>query len=187
MPVTIDSIRNAHDAVRNHGAEVVLAGESFTEAEAHAQQLRDQRNLIYIHPYNDEAVISGQGTVGLAALLAYPDQFRKRTVGLIICGGNIDTRLLTSVLIRSLVREERLTNVHIICEDRPGVLARVATILGENDANIIEVDHNRIALDVPAKGAEFHILIETRDANHTRQVLKALADAGYPDQSQSQH
>jgi threonine dehydratase len=79
-----------------------------------------------------------------------------------------------------LVREKRLTSVRIIGNDQPGLLAKVSTVIGENGGNIIEVAHNRIALDVPAKGAEFDIMMETRDALHTQEIIDALTKAGFP-------
>jgi threonine dehydratase len=124
-----------------------------------------------------------QGPQGLAALLAHPTRFYGRKVGLVLCGGNIDTRLLASVLTRALVRENRLARIRIIGDDRPGLLALVSKIIGDQGANIMEVAHNRIALDVPAKGAEFDILIETRDSQHTQEVVDALTMAGYPPRS----
>ncbi len=128
----------------------------------------------------EKAVVEGAGAASLAALLAHPAKFAGRKVGLVLSGGNIDTRLLASVLTRSLVRENRLANIRIIGDDRPGLLALVSTVIGDAGANIMEVSHNRIALDVPAKGAEFDILMETRDAQHTQEVIDALAQAGYP-------
>ena len=128
----------------------------------------------------EKTVAEGAGAAGLAALLAEPHRFRGRKIVLILCGGNIDTRLLASVLTRSLVREKRITSVRIIGNDQPGLLAKVATVIGDNGGNIIEVSHNRMALDVPAKGAEFDIKIETRDALHTQEIIDALTRAGFP-------
>lgn len=128
----------------------------------------------------EKTIAEGAGAAGLAALLAHPSRFYGRKVGLILCGGNIDTRLLASLLTRALVRENRLARIRIIGDDRPGLLALVSKIIGDQGANIMEVAHNRIALDVPAKGAEFDILIETRDSQHTQEVIDALAQAGYP-------
>jgi len=128
----------------------------------------------------EKTVAEGAGAAGLAALLAHPNKFAGRKVGLVLCGGNIDLRLLSSVLNRALVREKRLANIRIIGDDRPGLLAKVSKIIGDEGANIIDVAHNRLALDVPAKGAEFDILIETRDGQHTEDVVDALDAAGYP-------
>ncbi len=128
----------------------------------------------------EKTVAEGAGAAGLAAMLAHPSRFYGRKVGLVLCGGNIDTRLLASVLTRALVRENRLARIRIVGDDRPGLLAKVSTIIGDQGANIMEVAHNRIALDVPAKGAEFDILMETRDSHHTQEVVDALAQAGYP-------
>ncbi len=128
----------------------------------------------------EKTIAEGAGAASLAALLAYPERFRGKKVGLILCGGNIDTRLLTGVLTRELVRAQRLVSLRIIGDDRPGLLATVSTVIGKHGANIIEVAHNRLALDVPAKGAEFDILIETRDAQHTQEIINALREVGYP-------
>ena len=287
---------------RAHGAEVVIDGDGYDEASAFAMKLRDERDLVFVHPFNDLDVMAGQGTVALemledapdleilpipiggggliagmataathvkpgikivgvepamypsftakmrgvnagvttgwatiaegiavkqvgdlsysvvrplvdqvllieepfferavalycnvektvtegagaaslAALLAYPERFRGKRCGLVITGGNIDTRLLASVLTRELVREQRIVSLRITGDDRPGLLGTVSAIIGRMGANIIEVAHNRLALDVPAKGAEFDILIETRDAQHTQEIMDALREAGYP-------
>ena len=128
----------------------------------------------------EKTVVEGAGAASLAALLAYPDKFRGRKCGLVISGGNIDTRLLASVLTRELVRESRIVSLRVIGDDRPGLLANVSAIIGQMGANIIEVAHNRLALDVPAKGAEFDLMIETRDRQHTQEVMDALRERGYP-------
>jgi threonine dehydratase len=128
----------------------------------------------------EKTVAEGAGAAGLAALLAHPQRFSGRKVGLVLCGGNIDSRLLASVLTRALVREQRIVSLRIIGDDRPGLLGLVAKVIGDLGGNILEVAHNRLALDVPAKGAEFDILIETRDSRHTQEIIDALVAAGYP-------
>ena len=128
----------------------------------------------------EKTVTEGAGAASLAALLAFPEKFRGKACGLVITGGNIDTRLLASVLTRELVRDQRLVSLRIIGDDRPGLLATVSRVIGDMGANIIEVAHNRLALDVPAKGAEFDIMIETRDAQHTQEIMDALREHGYP-------
>ncbi len=128
----------------------------------------------------EKTVVEGAGAASLAALLAYPEKFRGKKCGLIVTGGNIDTRLLASVLTRELVREQRLVSLRIVGDDRPGLLGTVSALIGQMGANIVEVAHNRLALDVPAKGAEFDIMIETRDAQHTQEIMDALREHGYP-------
>ena len=128
----------------------------------------------------EKTVAEGAGAASLAGLLAYPERFRGKKCGLILTGGNIDTRLLASVLTRELVRDNRLVSLRIIGDDRPGLLATVSAVIGQHGANIIEVAHNRLALDVPAKGAEFDIMIETRDSQHTQEIMAALRACGYP-------
>jgi threonine dehydratase len=128
----------------------------------------------------EKTVTEGAGAAALAALLAYPERFRGKKCGLIITGGNIDSRLLASVLTRELVRAQRLVSFKIAGNDRPGLLATVSAVIGGLGGNIIEVAHNRLALDLPAKGAEFDIMIETRDAQHTQEIMDALRESGYP-------
>jgi threonine dehydratase len=298
MPKGTPFVKVEH--TRQHGANVVIFGDTYDEAAAHAQQLREERGLTFVHPFDDYDVMAGQGTIALemledvpdleilpvpigggglisgvataakainpkiriigcepamfpsftarmrglnaeaggqtiaegiavkevgtktyavarpliddvllleepyieravalycnvektiaegagaaslAALLAYPERFRGKKCGLILCGGNIDTRLLASVLTRELVRAQRLVSLRIIGDDRPGLLATVSRVIGEMGGNIIEVAHNRLALDVPAKGAEFDIMIETRDSLHTQEIMEALRESGYP-------
>jgi threonine dehydratase len=93
----------------------------------------------------------GAGAAGLAAMLARPDLFQGRRVGLVLCGGNIDARLLASVMVRELERDDRIASFRITSPDRPGLLGEIATRLGLLGANILEVSHGRLFLDVPAK------------------------------------
>jgi len=297
MPVTTPFVKVA--ATRSHGAEVVLHGETISEAQARCEQLQAERALTLVHPYDDARIIAGQGTIalemleeiadldvlvipiggggliagnaiaahavkpgieivgaeaalypsvwnaltgerrplggatlaegiavknvgkltlpvireqvaeivltdeahleravnayltlqktmaegagaaGLAALLAKPERFRGRRVGLILCGGNIDPRILASIMVRELERESRIVSFRLTIPDRPGVLGTIATRLGELGANILEVDHRRLFLDVPAKGAKLDVTMETRDATHAGEILSALAADGY--------
>lgn len=128
----------------------------------------------------EKTVAEGAGAAGLAALIAFPERFRGKKCGLVITGGNIDPRLLASVLTRELVRAQRLVSLRIVGDDRPGLLAAVSAAIGELGGNILEVAHNRLALDVPAKGAEFDLMVETRDAQHTEEIIDALRERGYP-------
>jgi len=126
----------------------------------------------------EKTVVEGAGAAGLAAVLAHPQRFRGRKVGLVLCGGNIDTRLLGIVLQRQLVREHRLITLRFESADQPGALARIAGLIGEAGGNIIEVTHHRLFLDVPVKAADLDFTIETRDATHTESLLAALREAG---------
>jgi threonine dehydratase len=120
----------------------------------------------------------GAGAAGLAAMMAQPERFEGKRVGLVLCGGNIDARILASVMVRELERDDRITSFRITSNDRPGLLGRVASLLGQLGANILEVSHGRLFLDVPAKGVSIDITIETRDRQHTLEVFEALAAEG---------
>jgi threonine dehydratase len=126
-----------------------------------------------------KAMAEGAGAAGLAAMLAKPEGFRGKKVGLILCGGNIDPRILASIMVRELDRDSRIVSFRLTIPDRPGVLGQIATRLGGLGANILEVDHRRLFLDVPAKGAKLDVTIETRDLAHAQDVIAAIAADGY--------
>jgi threonine dehydratase len=127
----------------------------------------------------EKTVVEGAGAAGLAAVIAHRHLFSGRRVGLVLCGGNIDTRLLASVLTRELAREGRLSQLTIDLVDQPGQLARVAGLLGEAGANIVEVSHQRTFSDLPAKGTLLEVVIETRDREHLNATVARLRTAGY--------
>jgi threonine dehydratase len=126
----------------------------------------------------EKTVVEGAGAAGLAALCRDTGRFKGRNVGLVLCGGNIDTRLLASVLTRELAREGRLTQLGIDLVDRPGTLGKVANILGDAGANIVEVTHQRTFSDLPAKAALLEVVIETRDRQHLDETVARLRAAG---------
>ena len=127
----------------------------------------------------EKTVVEGAGAAGLAALLAYPERFKGKTVGIILCGGNIDTRLLANVLLRDLARSGRLARLRIKLQDRPGALYHVARIFDQEQVNIIEVYHQRVFSTLPAKGLITDIECETRDAAHLARLMAALEEEGY--------
>ncbi len=120
----------------------------------------------------------GAGAAGLAAMLTEPARFRGQRVGLVLCGGNIDARLLASIMVRELERADRILSLRITTADRPGILGQIASRLGALKANILEVSHGRLMLDVPAKGVTIDITVETRGAAHASEIMAALADDG---------
>ena len=128
---------------------------------------------------SEDAWPKARAQPGLAAVLADPAHFRGRKVGLVLCGGNIDPRILASVIYRELEREHRIVNLRIQIDDRPGVLGRIASRLGQLGANILEVSHRRMFLDVPAKGAELEIMIETRDGRHAEEIVESIESDGF--------
>ena len=120
-----------------------------------------------------------EGAAGLAALFAEPERFKGKRVGLILSGGNIDPRILASVMMRELQRDSRILSFRLTIPDQPGVLGQISTLLGKLGANILEIDHRRLFLDVPAKGARLDVTIETRDRAHADEIAAALTAAGY--------
>jgi threonine dehydratase len=139
----------------------------------------DIESAVIAYLSHQKILAEGAGAAGLAVVMADQERFRNRKVGLVLCGGNIDARILASVITRELQREMRIVNLRILIDDRPGVLGRIATLLGKNGANILEVSHQRMFLDVPAKGAELEIMIETRDRKHAEDIVALVADQGF--------
>jgi threonine dehydratase len=284
---------------RSHGAEVLLHGDTLSEAFEHAQRIMAARELRFVHPYDDPAVIAGQGTIGLemlatapqlemlvvpigggglisgiavaakalsrgiqvigvqtesypsmpaalrgeqascqgntiaegiavksagvltreivralvqdivlvgendlehgvalllnvektvaegagaaslAAVLAQPERYRGRKVGLVLSGGNIDPRLLASVIMRELVREQRIVTLRIPIFDQPGALAKVTQAVGDQGGNILDVFHRRLSSNVPAKSATLELSFEARDAQHAQSIVAAIRSAGF--------
>jgi threonine dehydratase len=147
--------------------EILLVGE------------RDLERALSLLLQIEKTVVEGAGAAGLAALLAHPARFQGRKVGIVLCGGNIDTRLLANVLLRDLARSGRLARIRVRLQDRPGALFNVARIFHEQQVNIIEVYHQRVFTTLPAKGLITDIECETRDRAHLDRLMAALRDDGY--------
>lgn len=127
----------------------------------------------------EKTVVEGAGAAGLAAILSNPEKFRGKTVGLVLCGGNIDTRLLANVLLRDLARSGRLARLQIVLQDRPGALFKVMREFNEHNVNIIEIYHQRIFTTLPAKGLTAEIECEARDGEQIDRLVNSLRDKGY--------
>lgn len=140
---------------------------------------RDLERSVSLLLQIEKTVVEGAGAAGLAALLAHPDRFAGREVGIVLCGGNIDTRLLANVLLRDLARSGRLARLRVRLQDRPGALFNVARIFHEQQVNIIEVYHQRVFTTLPAKGLITDIECETRDRAHLDRLIDALRAAHY--------
>ena len=153
--------------VRELVSEIVLVDEESIERAVNAY-LTLQKTMA-----------EGAGAAGLAAMLLKPERFRGRKVGLILCGGNIDPRILSTIMVRELERECRIASFRLAIPDRPGVLGQIATLLGDLGVNILEVDHRRRFLDVPAKGAKLDVTIETRGRAHGDEIFAVLQREGY--------
>ncbi len=286
------------EQTRAHGAEVVLEGEALAQSEAHAKKLASVRKLAFVHPFDDPAVIAGQGTVALemleaepgldalvvpvggggliagmalaakgenprlkvvgvqvashpsmraalrgrtiagqrstiaegiavktagritrriarrlvdaieivddagieraltlylnvektvaegagaaalAAVLAHPARYRGRRVGVVLSGGNIDPNLLASVIVRDLVRQQRIVALRMTMPDRPGYLARISQVIADQGANVLQVDHRRLSVSLPARSATLELTFEARSASHAEEVVAALRGTG---------
>ena len=123
-----------------------------------------------------KVVAEGAGAAALAALLAFPERFAGKHVGVPVCGGNIDARILSNVLLRCLLRDGRLLRLHMQIPDRPGVLADIATRIGGRGGNIIEVSHQRLFAAASVQAAELEVMVEARDPEHAAEIVAALEE-----------
>jgi threonine dehydratase len=147
--------------------DIVLVGEDLIERAVNA------------YASLQHSLAEGAGAAGRAAMLKEPGRYAGRKVGLVLTGGNIDTRLLAAIMVRELEREDRIVAFRLSSADRPGLLGRIASLLGAEGANILEVSHGRLFLDVPAKGVTLDVTVETRGAAHSRSIEDALARNGF--------
>jgi threonine dehydratase len=148
-------------------SDIVLVGEDLIERAVNA------------YASLQHSLAEGAGAAGLAAMLKDPQRYAGRKVGLVLCGGNIDTRLLAAIMVRELEREDRIVAFRLTSNDRPGLLGKIASLLGNEGANILEVSHGRLFLDVPAKGVSLDVTVETRGEAHSRAIEDMLAKNGF--------
>lgn len=127
----------------------------------------------------EKTVVEGAGAAGLAAVLADPKRFKGKNIGIVLCGGNIDTRLLANVLLRDLARSGRLARLRLTLQDRPGALFKVMKLFDDHNVNIIEIYHQRIFTTLPAKGLITDIECEARDSSQLTQLVDSLNLNGY--------
>jgi threonine dehydratase len=126
-----------------------------------------------------KVLAEGAGAAGLAAILAFPERFAGKTVGTIVCGGNIDPRILANVLLRELLRDGRILRLHLDIPDRPGVLADIATRVAAAGGNVIEVSHQRLFAAPSVQSAELELMIEVRDTAQGDAIIAALEAGDY--------
>jgi len=127
----------------------------------------------------EKTVVEGAGAAAYAAVAENKERFAGRKVGIVLSGGNIDMRLLSNVILRELSREGRILSLEVMIEDRPGLLARIASLVGDAGGNILEVSHNRMMTDTPVKSAYLEMVIEARDAAHAEEIRAGLRNAGF--------
>jgi len=151
--------------IRDFGIEVLVVPERAIE------------EAIGLLAEGAKLVAEGAGAAGVAAMLTYPQRFRGKRVGIPVCGGNIDARILSNVLVRNLLRDGRLLRLHMQIPDRPGVLADIAGRIGGRGGNIIEVSHQRLFAAASVQAAELEVMVEARDKDHADAIVSALEDA----------
>jgi threonine dehydratase len=153
--------------IREFGIEVLVVPERAVE------------QAIALLAEGARVVAEGAGAAGLAAILAFPERFVGKTVGTAVCGGNIDSRILSNVLLRNLLRDGRILRLHLDIPDRPGVLADIATRVAAAGGNIIEVLHQRLFASPSVQSAELELMVEVRDAPQGEALVAALTAGGY--------
>lgn len=135
---------------------------------------------------SEKLVAEGAAGAGLAAIVQNIEKFKGRTTGLVVCGGNIDSRMLSTLILRGLVRDGRITRLRFEIDDTPGQLADISKIIGEEGANVVEVIHQRLMQAVPLKQAELDIVIEARDRKHVEHIVSTLEAKGFKVRTMSQ-
>ena len=125
----------------------------------------------------EKTVVEGAGAAGLAALMEYPDVFAGKRVGVVLCGGNIDPRTLAQVAVRGLAIQGRLNRIRVELDDTPGRLAKVANLIAESKANVVQVDHDGLG-STGARSTILELRIDTLDEAHGQEVLQHLIDSG---------
>ncbi|MFZ5617355.1 MAG: threonine ammonia-lyase [Pseudomonadota bacterium] len=188
------SMKNALDGeMRPVGGNTLAEGIAVREAGALTRRivasrvddvaLVDERTLeraLSLLMNEQKMLVEGAGAAGLAAVLADPQRFAGRTVGLVLCGGNIDARLLSMILMRDLARSGRLARLRVQLLDMPGQLVRVASIIADQGGNVIDVGHHRTYSDLPAKMTCMDVTIDTQGQDHLDRIIENLRIAGYP-------
>ena len=150
--------------IRAHVSDVVAVPERVVE------------DAIALLAEGAKLVAEGAGAAGVAALLAFPERFRGRRVGTVVCGGNIDSRILANVLLRGLLRDGRLLRLFLGVPDRPGVLADIAGRIAAQGGNVIEVTHQRLFAAPSVQTAELEVMVEARDPGHADEIAAALGE-----------
>lgn len=149
-------------AIRAHVADVLVVPERAVEA------------AIAMLAEEAKQIAEGAGAAGVAALLAFPERFAGRRVGVPVCGGNIDSRIHANVMLRNLLRDGRLTRLILEIPDRPGVLADIAGCIGGAGGNIIDVSHHRLFASPSVQAAQLEVMFEARDSAHAAEIVAAL-------------
>lgn len=168
-----EGIAVAHPGERT----VAIIRDLVDHVEVVAESLVEEAIGLYLEI--EKTVAEGAGAAPLAELLARPQRYRGRRVGLILTGGNIDLRQLASVTLRCLVRSGRLTTFWVELDDRPGSLGAITTAVGEMGGNIVEVIHRRLDVTMHARSSEVELTVETSDRGHAVAVLAGLTDRGF--------
>lgn len=165
-------------AVKNVGRQTLAVIREWVDEFAQVPETAIERAVGLIVNV-EKVIVEGAGAAGLAALLTEPDRYRGRKVGLVLCGANIDTRLLASVLTRQLVLESRLVHLQVAIQDSPGFLGRVAAAIGQAGGNIVQVHHQRLQVIHHPKDAVLDALVEAQDEAHAQRIIETLERAGF--------
>ena len=142
--------------------------------------MTDEEKLDLMLAEHEKVVAEGAGATGLAALLQNTSMFKGKKVGVVICGGNIDSKVLSSILMRDLVRSGQVTTLSITLPDKPGQLAIISKICAANGANVLQVEHSRFTIDLSASLAKLNITVETQNSDHLNKIVKEIERNGLP-------
>jgi len=190
---TFDAVKAAVDGGPTHFGAPTLAEGIAVKAPSAANIATIKANVDQIHTAteaeiedavfdllsSEKLVVEGAPGAGLAVIKNNLAALKGQAVGLVICGGNIDSRLLSTLILRGLVRDGRITRLTFEIDDTPGQLSTISRIIGEAGANVVEVIHQRMMQTVALKQAELEVVIEARDASHVKDIVATLRAAGF--------
>lgn len=127
----------------------------------------------------DKTLVEGAGALGLAALIENKSLHKFNNIGILACGGNLDSRVLSSILMRDLKRKRQILTLSIEMEDKPGQLGIISNICSEEEINILAVEHSRLTLDLSVKAARLNITLETQNRTHARKIIRKINNLGF--------
>ncbi len=165
-------------AVKDVAARTVAICKEYVDTVRLADETSIER-AVFLLLSQQKTLAEGAAATSLAVILSDPDYFAGRKIGIVLTGGNIDPRILASISYRELEREQRIINLRFSIDDKPGILGRITTLLGDQGANVLEVSHHRMFLDISAKGAQLDIMIETRDGKHAGDIVALIRAEGF--------
>jgi len=126
-----------------------------------------------------KSVVEGAGAVSLAALMTKKFNLKGKKVAVVLSGGNIDVNIVSMIIERGLAKAGRHLRFKTILLDKPGALQLLLSVIAKTKANVISISHDRITANIPLAQAEVQVALETKNADHIRDIVETLEKEGY--------